>query len=141
MLCCNSSTVVLRINMASIYLFQRSSPNSSLRQFIFWTEHFLILVVSFPGFLCLQPSLFLYLLSIVPCFLLPLSLQGTIIRTRKTCKKISRYMREIVENDKIFPSYVEHFLNFATWKKLHDLDCFMQINLHESSDHASWPRQ
>ena len=48
-------------------------------------------------------------------FCIPSSNHGTIIRTRITCKKIPCYMRDsacrwfIVENVKIFRSYVKRF--------------------------------
>ena len=57
---------------------------------------------------------------------------GTIIRTGITCKKITCYMRDsacrwlIVENAKIFQSYVKHFLIFPREK-----NCRIFIGLYK----------
>ena len=56
---------------------------------------------------------------------------GTIIWNGITCKKISFYLRDlacmwfIVENAKIFWSYVKHFLNFLLLRKLYNIDWFI----------------
>ena len=57
---------------------------------------------------------------------------GTIIRTGTTCKKTPDYMRDsactwlILENAKIFRSYVKHFLIFP-----HERNCRILIGLYK----------
>ena len=57
---------------------------------------------------------------------------GTIIRTGIQSKKIFGYMRY---------SACRWLIAENAWKKLQNLDWFMQISFHESFNHVSWLRQ